>query len=128
MMQIPGLYVAPSGKSGRGVFTASALRVGDLIEICPVIVIPGDQRPWIDQCILHDYYFLWDEEQGDIALALGYGMLYNHRKKANAEAERDLGACVIRIRCIESISAGEEIFINYNDHLGSQNTLWFTPE
>lgn len=128
MMQVPGLYVAPSGKRGRGVFTATGLRVGDLIEICPVIVIPGDQKMWIDQSILHDYYFLWDEEQGDLALALGYGMLYNHREKANAEAERDLGARVIRIRCIENISAGEEIFINYNNHPGSPSMLWFTPE
>jgi len=127
-MQVPGLYVASSGQRGRGVFTASGLRAGDLIEICPVIVIPANEKERIDQSILHDYYFIWDEKQGSIALALGYGMLYNHSGEANAEAERDLEAAVIRISCLQAIAAGEEIFINYNFRPETQSRLWFTAE
>ena len=128
MMQVPGLYVAASGQRGRGVFTATELRPGDLIEICPVIIIPGKEKALIDQSILYDYYFLWDEEQGSIALALGYGMLYNHRNEANAEAERDLAADLIRIHCLKPIAAGEEIFINYSFRPETQSKLWFKAE
>ena len=128
MMHIPGLYVAASGQRGRGVFTATELRPGDLIEICPVIIIPGKDKALIDQSILHDYYFIWDENERSIDLALGYGMLYNHRSEANAEAERDLSAEVIRIYCLKSVAAGEEIFINYNFRPETQSKLWFKAE
>ncbi|MGB4959487.1 MAG: SET domain-containing protein, partial [Saprospiraceae bacterium] len=77
MNQIPGLFITNSGDRGRGVFSSIEINEGDLIEVCPVIVIPKSQLPIIHKTVLHDYYFLWGEDMEDCAIALGLGSIYN---------------------------------------------------
>ena len=50
---------------GRGVFASAAIGAGALIEAAPVIIVPVDQRTLLDRTVLHDYYFVWDEEGGE---------------------------------------------------------------
>ena len=62
MQRIQGLFVSNSGNIGRGVFTAEFIPSGSIIEICPVLVIPKDEVDVIHETELHDYYFIWGEE------------------------------------------------------------------
>ena len=56
MLHIPGLYIANSSNRGRGVFTAQEIETGDLIEICPLLIIPKKDVSAIHKTVLHDYY------------------------------------------------------------------------
>lgn len=125
LMHHPGLFIATSGEKGNGVFTATEINKGDLIEICPVIVIPSTQRGLIHNTILHDYYFLWGEANESCAIALGYGSIYNHSSTPNAQFVKDHEAEKIIIECIEDIRAGEEITFQYIEDGVTGYKLWF---
>ncbi len=124
MQRIIGLYVAETD-FGRGVFTSVSIDVGDLIEVCPVIIIPKRELPIIHKTILHDYYFLWGDALNDCAIALGYGSLYNHRLHPNANFILDIENKTIDIEAIARIDVGEEITLNYNGEPGDDGVLWF---
>ena len=79
------LYVAPSPLHGFGVFTDEAFASGDPIEECPVLVIPSPQRELIDRTVFSGYYYEWG--QGEGALALGFGSLYNHSGTPNEKSK-----------------------------------------
>lgn len=123
MLQIPGLFILNTKKKGRGVFTSIAIQKGDMIEICPLIIIPPKEVEAIHQTVLHDYYFLWEEPVDSACIALGFGSLYNHNPINNAEVFMDLETNEIEFRACKSISAGTEICIDYN--AGSKHTVWF---
>lgn len=123
-MQIPNLYIAQTD-FGRGVFTATPIPAGSVIEICHVILIPKAELPIIHKTVLHDYYFLWGQDMQQCALALGYGSLYNHAIHPNANFILDLGQDTIDIEAIKDIAAGEEITINYHGDPGDEEKLWF---
>jgi len=125
MLHVPGLYIVYQECKGRSVFTSIPLREGDLIEICPVIVIPSVEVPVIHKTFLHDYYFLWGENMKSCAIALGYGSLYNHEVDPNANFLLDFENEHIEIHAIKDIEAGEEITINYHGEPGDDEPLWF---
>lgn len=123
LQRVPSLYIASSEGKDRGVYTAEPVVSGALIEICPVIVLPPEDRERIHGSLLHDYYFLWEGE-GETAIALGYGSLYNHAEPANADYEMDFPGRCIRIIATRNIGAGEEVCIDYTDGV-DRSTLWF---
>jgi SET domain-containing protein len=128
MQRIPSLFVAESPLGGRGVFTAADVPEGALIEICPVIVLPGEQLSLIDQTVIYDYYFLWGEEDEHCAMALGYGSLYNHSFQPNARYEADFEGLTLHFFAIRAIKAGEEIVVNYNGDPEDKEAIWFEAE
>src|ERR1700730_16798882 len=74
---------------GRGVFARRVIRAGEVIERVPVLVLPlGDIKDADGWESLAGYCFMWG--QGTVALALGYGSLYNHSFRPNAKYE-DIG-------------------------------------
>ena len=125
MDRIPGLFIAHIESKGRGVFTAVEINKGDLIEVCPVIVIPKAELQIIHKTCLHDYYFLWGKNLDQCAIALGYGSIYNHAVSANANFILDLVNNTIDIECIKNIGPGEEILLNYHGEDGNRDKLWF---
>lgn len=125
MQRVASLYIASSDNRGRGVFTASPIHEGDIIEVCPVIVIPKRELPIIHKTILHDYYFLWGDKLEDCAIALGYGSMYNHELNPNANFILDLENMTIDIEAIQDIAAGEEITLNYHGEPGDESEVWF---
>ena len=125
MQKLPFLYVAESESKGRGIFTTQPIQEGDLIEICPVIVMPTKEMKIIDDTVLYNYYFLWGIEQEECAICLGYGSLYNHDYHPNARYELDLTNKTIDFFCIKEIEAGEEITVNYNGEAGDEKLVWF---
>lgn len=125
MQKITGLYIAESDGKGRGVFTSIEINPGDLIEVCPVVVIPQRELPLIHKTVLHDYYFLWGDNLEDCAIALGYGSMYNHDVFPNANFILDIENMSIDIEAILPIKAGDEITLNYNGEAGDESELWF---
>ncbi|MEY2897958.1 MAG: hypothetical protein RL138_11 [Bacteroidota bacterium] len=124
-MLLPWLYIAETTKKGRGVFTREAISEGTLIEVAPVIVLPKEERTWIDQSVLYNYYFLWGANNEQTALALGYGSMYNHSTAPNVAYQMDFHAQTITYIAWRDIAAGEELCINYNGDEDSQEKVWF---
>ncbi|HOI13851.1 MAG TPA: SET domain-containing protein [Methanoculleus sp.] len=117
------VYVGSSNSRGRGVFARRDLAAGEVIEVCPVIVLGGaDEQELLDKTRLFDYYFEW----GDLAaVALGYGSLYNHSCHANADHVCDVLRGEIRISAHRAIRQGEEITINYGGRPDCPDSVWF---
>lgn len=123
MLQIPGLFILKTEKRGRGVYTSITIEKGDMIEICPLIIIPPKEVEVIHQTVLHDYYFLWTKPENSACIALGFGSLYNHSSENNAEVFMDIEMNEIEFRASRKINAGTEILIDYND--GCKHPVWF---
>ena len=104
-------YVAASTLHGRGVFAAVPIAAGDIVEECPVIRFPAAEREHIDATLIDEYYFDWD---GDGAIALGLGSLYNHSDTPVAEYIKDTVNDVLVVRAVSAIAAGEEITFSYS--------------
>ncbi|HUM97971.1 MAG TPA: SET domain-containing protein [Chitinophagaceae bacterium] len=124
-MILPFLFIAPTKKMGRGVFTSENIAKGTVIEIAPVIVMNADDRNLLDQTLLHDYIFEWGDVAGQCCMALGYVPVYNHSYQSNCEYEMDYETNTIHITTVKSIKAGEELFINYNGSNEDKSPVWF---
>jgi SET domain-containing protein len=116
------IEVAPSPLGGRGVFARRRFEPDELIEACPVVVIPSDEVMSVCTTTLGHYVYEWDD---GVAMALGYGSLYNHAYAPNARYERDDDPLVLCVVASQVIEAGEEVLIDYTG--GGELELWFTP-
>jgi uncharacterized protein len=74
---------------------------------------------------LYDYLYSWSNDYREVAIALGYGSLYNHSDEPNALYYTNRNRNVIDFIATRSIAAGEEITISYLDSSDSQKKLWF---
>lgn len=124
-MILPFLFIAPTEKMGKGVFTAEDIDAGTVIEISPVIIMGLQDRKLLDQTLLHDYIFEWGDTKEQCCMALGYVAVYNHSYQSNCEYEMDYMQELISIRTVRKIVAGEELFINYNGDWNDAATVWF---
>ncbi len=108
---------------GRGVFARRLIRRGEVIERVPVLVLTADEvkepEKWTG---LASYCFDWGE--GTLALALGYGSLYNHSYQPNARYD-DHDRQTMVFTAIADISTGDEITVNYNAEPLDQSPLGF---
>lgn len=93
---------------GRGVFAKSFISEGTVIERVPVLVLPTED---VETTPLADYVFEWGRDT--VALALGYGSLYNHSYEPNARYD-DVGQRTKEFSALRDIYPGEEITVNYN--------------
>lgn len=125
--QRPGLYIIPHEIKKRCLACAEFIPKGELIELCPVIVLSPKDTELVHKTKLHDYYFVWDLETKSSAIALGFGSLYNHSDTPNAEFELMIADEMIRIYAIADIPAGEEICLDYMGLKDTEATLWFDP-
>ena len=108
---------------GRGVFAQTPFIKGEIIERAPVIVIPKEQVEFIDKTVLFNYYYSWSE--GQIAIALGFGSLYNHSYHPNCFYVRKIEDKIIEYIAHRDIEVGEEITTNYNGEVDNCAPLWF---
>jgi uncharacterized protein len=97
---------------GLGVFAATSIRDGELIEICPYIKV-GKKALSITN--LQDYIFTVDPDTDEYACVLGYGGLYNHSDDPNADWHVTPETNEIRIVAVGDIADGEEITVSYGD-------------
>jgi uncharacterized protein len=94
---------------GRGVIAGRAFRAREIVEICPVLVLPSDSAP----AGLENHVYVWDGVAGALAVALGHGSLYNHSSEANLSYTRRYARADIVFRALRDIEAGEQLFIDY---------------
>jgi SET domain-containing protein len=122
----PGsVYAGPSGVHGRGVFAARQFHAGDVIEECPVLTVTEDQAPLLDETDLYGFTFEWED---GVALALGFGSLYNHSWQPNARYDHDYDRDLVVYSAVSSIAAGEEISVNYSGDPEGRIDLWFETD
>jgi SET domain-containing protein len=121
----PYLYIEKAGSKGKGVFTHEKIAAGTVIEISPVIVLPGEDRQQLDKTLLHDYIFEWGKQKDKCAMALGIVPIYNHSYKSNCEYYMDYDDDIILIKTVRDIKKGEELTINYNGDWNDGKKLWF---
>jgi len=121
----PHLYIAPSDIHDRGVFCAKDISKGEIIEICPVLVVSEEDAEKLDETVLFNYVFIWGDDDQQGAIVFGYGSLYNHAYKPNAEYAADYEDDTFTIYALKKISAGDEILINYNGNPNSKKKVWF---
>ena len=96
---------------GRGVFARTLIPEGTIFERVPLLVIPAREILECDHGnLLLGYIF---EYKKQVALALGYGSLYNHSYHPNARYD-DAGRQIKEFSALRDIHPGEEITINYN--------------
>ena len=98
------------GPYGRGVFATRAFAAGEALEHCPTLELPGDEV--VGQ--LGDYVFGSNENEDDVILLLGYGMLYNHSSEPNCEYIQEAPR-VIMFQTLRAVEPGEELFIDYGE-------------
>lgn len=97
------------GRHGRGVFATRRFRKGELVETCPTLQLPDGEVTGT----LRDYVFT-SVKDGDIVLALGYGMLYNHSAEPNVEYEQE-DPSEISYYALRTVQPGEELTIDYGE-------------
>jgi SET domain-containing protein len=108
---------------GQGVFARRAILKGEVIESVPVLLMTADEyAEGLANSPLKDYCFQWGTDQ--VALALGYGSIYNHSYRPNARYD-DVGRQTKSFVAIRAIAEGEEITINYNGDPKSRAKVWF---
>lgn len=126
--QRPQLYIIGDENKKRCVYCAENITEGSTIELSHVLIISKKDTELIHKTSLHDYYFMWDLDKGESAIALGYGSLYNHSEDANTGFEIVPADEMIRFFALRDIPAGEELCIDYIGLKDSGATLWFEPK
>lgn len=91
---------------GYGVFATKAIRKGEKIEECYVLVTRGGDKG------LEDYYF---DVKGKNGIFLGYGCIYNHSDSPNADYTISRKKRIATIKAKRAIRKGEEIFVSYGE-------------
>ncbi len=113
------IYVAKSGikNAGRGVFASAKLKKGEIIEVCPILILSPKDTTLAMNTVLGNY--LYAHEAEGTMMALGFGSLYNNQDPANAKYELQFydGMSAqdseLIITALRPIAKDEEIFIDY---------------
>ena len=121
--------VKESPTHGLGVFATEKIEKHEMFESCPVIlfhkgIVDDYHRLYnTNRHIIDDYVFKW--KNGCLAIALGYGSLYNHSNDhANATCHMTTDHDPrISFTAKRDIAPGEEIFHHYRRGRGK---LMFT--
>lgn len=114
------------GELNRGVFATQDIKKGELIHQAPVLPYPNADHEHIEKTLIADYSFEYGINHS--AILLGYGMLFNHSYRANADYEIDFDNHFFNFFAHRDIKAGEEILINYNGEPDNDELLWFDKE
>ena len=126
------LRVGISGAKGRGVFAEKAFEVGEVLEVCPLIILDKERDDPLLDTIIEEYIYAW--MSGGSAVALGFGSLYNHSYESNAAYKRIEATNQLIFEAIRPIEEGDEVTINYNGdpddktHLIFDGDCWGTEE
>lgn len=112
----PGVYIKDTGTpKGRGVFASRSFKDGEIVEVCPVIILRGPfmELPEELKKIVFDWGVLANMP-GTNALALGYGSMYNHNNPANMRYTASQAEHLLRFIAVRDIIPNEELTVNYN--------------
>lgn len=119
------LFIKEIKGKGRGVFCKQPITKDEEFEISPLLVLPAENYDTVRASQLVDYFFTFNKEENTLALALGFGSLYNHAVYSNAAYVLDREAKTINFFALEDIEPGTEICINYSGERGQEFNEWF---
>jgi SET domain-containing protein len=117
------LYVKDTQKYGRGIYAERDIKKGEKFEVSPIIMISTEEwEKYLEKTILYNYLFYWGE---NLALALGYGSLFNHSYHPNARFLNNKANLSIDFYALRDIKKDEEITVNYHGDPEDDSPLWF---
>jgi uncharacterized protein len=96
----------------RGLIATKRIKPREIIERCPIILIPMREEQALMQTVLGKYYYEWNNENH--ILALGYASLINHSYQPSARYAFSYKKKEMVIIALGEIKPGEEITVNYN--------------
>jgi uncharacterized protein len=124
-------YIRDTGNAtGRGVFAGRAFTAGEVVEVCPVVILECDFKllpPELQQRVFN-WSALAKAEGAVHAFALGFGSMYNHANPANLHYEPSVQGECIRFIAASDVDVNSELTINYNGAYGknvSDEDDWF---
>lgn len=120
------IYIAKSKilNAGRGVFAKCDIKKGEIIEICPIIEVPKHDVSNLKDSILVTYFFYFGKDKERLAMALGFGSIYNHSYKPNTTYKIRIKQKTIDFIALDDIKKDSEITFNYKGNL-RKRSLWF---
>lgn len=108
---------------GRGVIAEFDYTVGDVVEVCPVVVLSNKEFHTVNKTILGDYVFSWPgvdqsprssmDKWKRACICLGLGSLYNHDPEANLCWRIRFHTMEIVFFAVKEIKAGDELTHDY---------------
>jgi len=100
-------------KKGLGVFATQKILKGETIEECPVFFLGKNDSPQSEH--FKNYRFSYPKERSgdETVLAWGYGSLFNHDIKPNADWEEHPKWMGFKFFALRDIEKDEEITISY---------------
>lgn len=98
---------------GYGVFALYDIEVGEVIEECPLYLLPLEKGQVSDCMIDYRYNYPKQDNWTHQSVAWGYGSLYNHSINANADWRDNKENETFEFYATKYIKSGEEIFIYY---------------
>ena|SRR3989338_8076096 len=122
------IYISKSKikKAGRGVFAARDIKKDEIIEKCPVIEVPKHDVSNLRESILVTYFFYFGKNKERLAIALGFGSIYNHTYEPNATYKIKHREKTIDFIALSDINKDDEITVNYNyGNPKDKSPLWF---
>lgn len=115
------LEMKPLPGKGKGVVATAFIPKDTLVEIAPSIRLTRADLDHIDQTLLGDYVFVWDETDAisnveyPFAIIAGIISMLNHSGNANMRLESDSATQTMSILADRDIVIGEELTIDYGD-------------
>jgi SET domain-containing protein len=117
------LYIKDVPGKGKGVFSMDPLANGDLIECCPTIKLTPEESVPVEKTVLEKWLFV--RKTGGLSVALGFGSLYNHSFKPNAQYIWNEDETIINIVAVKDIPPHTEIVFNYHWDPNDMTPIWF---
>jgi SET domain-containing protein len=107
--------------AGLGVFAHEKIKRREKIEVCPVLVMKGKYVGLLRQTKMRQYYFMWEKDKPSdrlakkIAVAFGWGAVYNHSHNPNIKTMKDFKKETITFVATQDIKKGEELLHSYTN-------------
>lgn len=114
--------VRASAVAGRGLFATQTIPAETLLMEAPVLVVPGSQRPALQETLVDDYVYEWDDD-GSAGLVLGVSSMCNHSADPNAYLWLVPDTETAELWSLREIAEDEEITVSYRADGGGE--LWF---
>lgn len=124
------VYVGKSRihNAGRGVYARCDIKKGEIIETSPIIKVPRHDMSNLKESILVTYFFYFDKNKKRLALALGFGSIYNHSYTPNIIYKIKSKEKLIDFIALDNINKNDELTFNYHnssDLKSKKRPLWF---
>ena len=83
----------------------------------------ASEKLLLDQTTLYHYIFDWDQQQ--CCMAMGFIPVYNHARPSNCEYFQDYIEKIMYVKTVRAIEADEELTLNYNGDWDHPGDVWF---